>query len=59
MTQLLISTQAICVYQKGETERLVGLEVEHQLKLDWLRDQEVRGKTLCQFACRSPTLESI
>ena len=28
-------------YQNGETERLVGLEVEHQLKLDWLRDPEV------------------
>ena len=44
MTQLLIQLPRRCGdlrYQNGETERLVGLEVEHQLKLDWLRDREV------------------
>ena len=40
-------------YQKGETEGLVGLEGEHQLKLDWLRDREVRGK---RFANSSAAL---
>jgi hypothetical protein len=42
-TQLLISitswTRPICVTRKVETGRIVGLEGEHQLKLDWLRDR--------------------
>ena len=47
------STRAICVTRKVETERPVGLEGEHQLKLDWLRDRESEAK---RFANSSAVL---
>jgi len=50
------STRAICVTRKVETERLVGLEAWAPAQT-WLAAWPgVRGKTLCQFECRSPTL---
>jgi len=56
-TQLLIQLPrgrgAICVTRKVETERIVGLEGEHQLKLDWLRD---RGSEAKRFANSSAAL---